>query len=96
MRRFISIRLLVAGVLLSLVLTACLEDACITVIVENNSDEAVVVFETECWPLDVTVEAGKSGNLFVLPGEIVSAESEVSGTTYTHIYSNEYDTWAIN
>lgn len=96
MRRFFSVRLLVACIILSLALTACLEEECITVIVTNNSGEAVVVSDTECWPLDVTVEVGKSGNLFVLPGEIVSAESIGTGTTYSHIFSSEYDTWEIN
>jgi hypothetical protein len=32
----------------------------------------------------------------VLPGEIVYAEGEVSEKSYSHVFSNEYDTWEIN
>ena len=83
-------------ILIAAALASCLEEECITVIVENNRDEAVVIFETECWSLDVTIPPGQSGNIFVLPGEVIDAEDEVSGTKYTHIFSTEYDTWVIN
>jgi len=65
------------------------------VLVTNSTAEAVVVFETECWPLDVTIEPGKSGNIIVLPGEIVTAEGEISGNRYTHIFTAENDAWEI-
>jgi hypothetical protein len=88
-------RSLAAAVFIVLALSSCLDEECITVIVTNNSGEAVTVFETECWPLDLSVGPGESGNIFVLPGEIVYAEGEVSEKSYSHVFSDEYDTWEI-
>lgn len=95
MRRRLPVHRAVIIILIALALTSCLDENCITVIVLNSRGEPVVIFETECWHLDVTIAPGQSGNIFVLPGEVIDAEGEDSKTTFTHIFSTEYDTWEI-
>lgn len=74
---------------------SCLGEDCITVLVTNSTSEPIIVSVTECWGLKVTITAGKSGNIIVLPGEIVEAKQEDLSETYHHVFSHEYEIWEM-
>lgn len=93
--RPIHVVFLIVCVFLVFSLLSCLSEDCITVVVKNSTSESIIVSATECWALKVTIAAGKSGNIIVLPGEVVEAEEEVLHTPYTHVFSHEYDIWEI-
>jgi len=55
---------------------SCLEEDCITVFATNSTSEWITISPTHCWSIRVRIAAGKTSNLFVLPGEIAEPKGK--------------------